>query len=154
MTSEVHSLARLLQKLKPIGERIALGEADCEELWSLRRAFSQSLKATGLTKLNEDIVVPRGKLTDLAAFAARLRKKYGYPIAPVRGRAGGIRAHLMIGHDVSSIAPPARSYPDQLRTAGVEVHTVGKVGQLFAGRGVDAEHPGADNARAIAQTGS
>jgi len=74
VTSEVHALAKLLEKLKPIGARTALGEADCETLWDLRRAFSRSLKATGLTKLNEDIVVPRGRLTDLAAFAARLRK--------------------------------------------------------------------------------
>src|SRR6266446_4794954 len=36
VTSEVHALARLLEKLKPIGARTALGESDCEELWSLR----------------------------------------------------------------------------------------------------------------------
>jgi len=95
VTSEVHSLARLLEKLKPIGARTALGEADCEELWSLRRAFSQSLKATGLTKLNEDIVVPRSKLTDLAAFAEKLRKKYGYPIACF-GHAGDGNIHVNI----------------------------------------------------------
>ena len=95
VTSEVHSLARLLQKLKPIGARTALGEAECEELWSLRRAFSQSLKATGLTKLNEDIVVPRGRLTDLAEFAAQLRKKYGYPIACF-GHAGDGNIHVNI----------------------------------------------------------
>ncbi len=95
VTTEVHSLARLLEKLKPIGARTALGEADCEELWNLRRAFSQSLKATGLTKLNEDIVVPRGRLTDLAEFAARLRKKYGYPIACF-GHAGDGNIHVNI----------------------------------------------------------
>ena len=95
VTSEVHALARLLQKLKPIGARTALGEAACEELWALRRAFSQSLKATGLTKLNEDIVVPRGKLTDLAEFAAKLRKKYGYPIACF-GHAGDGNIHVNI----------------------------------------------------------
>jgi glycolate oxidase len=99
VTSEVHALARLLEKLKPIGTRIALGEADCEELWSLRRAFSQSLKATGLTKLNEDIVVPRSRLTDLAAFAASLSKKYGYPIACF-GHAGdgNIHVNIMAAH--------------------------------------------------------
>ena len=95
VTSEVHALAKLLEKLKPIGARTALGEADCEALWDLRRAFSRSLKATGLTKLNEDIVVPRGRLTDLAAFAARLRKKYGYPIACF-GHAGDGNIHVNI----------------------------------------------------------
>lgn len=95
VTAEVHSLSRLLEALKPIGARTALGEADCEDLWSLRRAFSQSLKATGLTKLNEDIAVPRGRLTDLAAFAERLRKKYGYPIACF-GHAGDGNIHVNI----------------------------------------------------------
>jgi phosphopentomutase len=51
-----------------------------------------------------------------------------------------------------SIPPPARSYLDELRGAGAEVHTVGKVGQLFAGVGVDVQHPGATNARALAET--
>jgi glycolate oxidase len=95
VTSEVHALAKHLEKLKPIGARTALGEADCEELWNLRRAFSASLKATGLTKLNEDIVVPRGKLTDLAEFAEKLRKKYGYPIACF-GHAGDGNIHVNI----------------------------------------------------------
>lgn len=95
VTSEVHALAKLLEKLNPIGARTALGEADCEELWNLRRAFSMSLKATGLTKLNEDIAVPRGKLTDLAEFAEKLRKKYGYPIACF-GHAGDGNIHVNI----------------------------------------------------------
>jgi phosphopentomutase len=51
-----------------------------------------------------------------------------------------------------SVPPPARSYLDEVREAGGEVHTVGKVGQLFAGVGVDVQHPGATNARALAET--
>ena len=97
--SEVQSLAALLTKLTAIGTQTALGEAACEELWNLRRAFSQSLKATGLIKLNEDIVVPRGRITDLAAFAEKLRKKHGYPIACF-GHAGdgNIHVNIMAAH--------------------------------------------------------
>jgi phosphopentomutase len=51
-----------------------------------------------------------------------------------------------------SIAPPGRSYLDQLQDASVEVHTVGKTGELFCGIGVDVQHPGATNAQAIAET--
>ena len=51
-----------------------------------------------------------------------------------------------------SIVPPGRSYLEELRDAGVEVHSVGKVGQLFAGIGIDVQHPGATNARAVAET--
>jgi len=51
-----------------------------------------------------------------------------------------------------ALPPPGRSYLDVLREAGQPVHTVGKVGQVFAGVGVDAEHPGATNPEAIAET--
>jgi phosphopentomutase len=51
-----------------------------------------------------------------------------------------------------SVAPPSRSYLEELQAAGIEVHSVGKVGQLFAGVGIDAQHPGATNARALAET--
>ena len=49
-----------------------------------------------------------------------------------------------------SLEPPSASYLDELQAAGVAVHTVGKAGQLFAGRGIDVEHPGATNAAALA----
>ena len=51
-----------------------------------------------------------------------------------------------------SLAPPARSYLDELQARDVPVHSVGKVGQLFAGVGIDVEHPGATNARALEET--
>lgn len=95
VASEAQSLARLVEGLKGIGIRTAVGEVACEELWNLRRAFSQSLKATGLIKLNEDIAVPRGRLTDLAVFAEKLRAKYGYPIACF-GHAGDGNIHVNI----------------------------------------------------------
>jgi phosphopentomutase len=47
---------------------------------------------------------------------------------------------------------PGRSYLDALGAHGVPVHSVGKVGQLFAGQGIDVEHPGATNAIAIDET--
>ncbi|MBV8221030.1 MAG: phosphopentomutase, partial [Solirubrobacterales bacterium] len=51
-----------------------------------------------------------------------------------------------------SIVPPGRSYLEELQDAGVEVHSVGKVGQLFAGVGIDVQHPGPTNACALAET--
>jgi phosphopentomutase len=51
-----------------------------------------------------------------------------------------------------SIVPPGRSYLEELQESAVEVHAVGKVGQLFAGVGIDTQHPGATNARALAET--
>ena len=51
-----------------------------------------------------------------------------------------------------TLAPPHASYLDLLQAHGVPVHTVGKVGQLFSGAGIDVQHPGATNAVALAQT--
>src|SRR5205085_370187 len=51
-----------------------------------------------------------------------------------------------------SLAPPGRSYLEELQADGVEVHAVGKVGQLFAGTGIDVQHPGPTNARALEET--
>jgi phosphopentomutase len=48
--------------------------------------------------------------------------------------------------------PPGRSYLDELRDAGVRVHAVGKIRDLFAGVGIDEKHDGATNAKGIAAT--
>jgi phosphopentomutase len=50
-----------------------------------------------------------------------------------------------------ALVPPGRSYLQELQEAGVEVHSVGKINDLFAGVGVDVSHPGATNARALAE---
>lgn len=51
-----------------------------------------------------------------------------------------------------ALPPPTRSHLDVLADARVPVHAVGKVAELFAGRGIDVAHPGATNAEALAQT--
>jgi len=51
-----------------------------------------------------------------------------------------------------ALPPPAPSHLDALQDARVPVHAVGKVAQLFAGKGIDAAHPGATNGEALAQT--
>lgn len=93
--SEARDIAKLLQSYGALHLERAFGDAQGERLWQLRRKFSESLKSTGLTKLNEDIVVPRSRLVDLAEFAARLRKKHGFPVACF-GHAGDGNIHTNI----------------------------------------------------------
>jgi phosphopentomutase len=52
------------------------------------------------------------------------------------------------------VNPPARSYLEEVQAAGIEVHAVANSGQLFAGVGVDVQHPGPTNARALQKTSS
>ncbi|PYI56758.1 MAG: FAD/FMN-containing dehydrogenase [Verrucomicrobia bacterium] len=93
--SEAAAIRELLEKKKPNALETATGEADCEKLWALRREFSNSLRATGLTKLNQDIVVPRSRLVDLMEFAGTLQAKHGFPIACF-GHAGDGNIHVNI----------------------------------------------------------
>src|SRR3989475_6549527 len=96
--SEAAAIRELLAKKKPNSLEIAAGEADCEKLWALRRGFSNSLRATGLTKLNQDVGVPRSHLVDLMEFAETLQTKHGFPIACF-GHAGDGNIHVNIMAD-------------------------------------------------------
>src|SRR5215217_2904743 len=48
--------------------------------------------------------------------------------------------------------PPGRSYLEELQDAGVPVHAVGKVRDLFAGVGIDVKHEATNNTRGIEVT--
>lgn len=95
---ETEKLRALIAGRNPAAVEIATTEASCERLWALRRQFSNSLRATGLTKLNQDIVVPRSRLVDLVEFAEGLSGRSGFPIACF-GHAGDGNIHVNIMAD-------------------------------------------------------
>lgn len=92
---DCRAVERRLLELGALGVSTADTEEGCEALWDIRRAFSYSLRATGLTKLNEDVVVPRGKLTQLVDFCEGLQDDCGFPIACF-GHAGDGNIHVNI----------------------------------------------------------
>ena len=71
---------------------------------------------------------------------------------PFEGAAGSW--HRREGRRDFALAPPSRSYLQELQSAGVPVHGVGKIRDLFAGVGVDVKHAGATNAEGIKATTS
>jgi glycolate oxidase subunit GlcD len=93
--TSMSELSSMLRALGALSIDTAIGETACEELWDLRRSFSESLKATGLMKLNEDVTVPRGKLVDLIRFAESLQERYGFPVACF-GHAGDGNIHVNV----------------------------------------------------------
>src|SRR5256714_7177679 len=130
--AEMQKMRDLIQSRKPTALEIATNETDCEKLWALRRQFSNSLRATGLTKLNEDIVVPRSRLVDLIAFAEALSERSGFPIACF-GHAGDGNIHVNLMADRYN------------REAAVREKVRGVLDELFAqvlalGGGITGEH--------------
>jgi glycolate oxidase len=105
---EIRDLQKLIAPQKPLFMQTGLGAARCEAIWQTRREFSYALRDTGLTKLNEDIVVPRGRLEDLFAFAARLQKKHGIAIACF-GHAGDGNIHTNVMVDFNQPGAKKRS---------------------------------------------
>jgi phosphopentomutase len=67
---------------------------------------------------------------------------------PFEGKPGAFRRTP--GRRDFALPPPTRSYLDEISEAGVDVHAVGKVGPVFAVRGVSFDHPAHDNPTAIA----
>lgn len=98
VASELEELYQLLKSLGASFIERAPDESSCERIWKLRREFSYALRDTGLTKLNEDIVVPRSKLVELVEFARLMQQETGIPVACF-GHAGdgNIHTNLMVG---------------------------------------------------------
>lgn len=118
VAAEIDELQTLLESLGACFIERAPDEASCERIWQLRREFSYSLRDTGLTKLNEDIVVPRSKLVELVTFAQKLQRDTGIPVACF-GHAGdgNIHTNLMVSnYDEPSTREKADHALDQLFT--------------------------------------
>ena len=118
VAAEIDELQLLLESLGACFIERAPDEASCERIWQLRREFSYSLRDTGLTKLNEDVVVPRSKLVELVTFAQKLQRDTGIPVACF-GHAGdgNIHTNLMVAnYDKPSTREKADRALDQLFT--------------------------------------
>jgi glycolate oxidase len=112
---ELPEIEKIIGRHKPLFIERGLGNAECEKTWQIRREFSTALRASGLTKLNEDIVVPRGRLEDLFRFAANLQRKINLPIACF-GHAGdgNIHVNIMLDADDSAAVKRAEAALDEL----------------------------------------
>jgi glycolate oxidase len=112
---EIRDLERIVRRQRPLFVERGLGDRQCEAVWKIRREFSYSLRDTGLTKLNEDIVVPRGRLEDLFRFTAQLQRKHRLPIACF-GHAGdgNIHTNVMVDYTQPGAGRRADAALDEL----------------------------------------
>lgn len=93
-------IARVEEACRSVGS-VSLTRANTaeerERIWNVRRAVSLALKATGLHKVNHDVVVPRGRVPQLFDVIAELKREFGLPVASF-GHAGdgNIHVNLMV----------------------------------------------------------
>ena len=112
---EIAAVEKIVRKQKSLFVERGFGNEQCEAIWQIRREFSYALRDTGLTKLNEDIVVPRGRLEDLFKFAATLQKKHGLQLACF-GHAGdgNIHTNVMVDYNLPGVKERSEKCLDEL----------------------------------------
>lgn len=106
--NEIKSLQKIVQRRHPLFVETGFGNRECEAIWQLRREFSYALRDTGLTKLNQDIVIPRSRLEDLFRFSVKLQKKHGMRLACF-GHAGDGNIHCNVMVDMTQPKAMERS---------------------------------------------
>jgi len=86
----------------------AVSDQEREELWAVRRQLSFALRATGLVKINHDVVVPRGRVPELFEEVERLKAAHGLRIACF-GHAGDGNIHVNLMLQPGDAAAMARA---------------------------------------------
>jgi glycolate oxidase len=97
---EIASVTEACRETAALTVTRAATEAERDALWHVRRQLSLALRATGLLKINHDVVVPRGRVPALFDVIAGLKQRYGLRVASF-GHAGdgNIHVNLMIKRD-------------------------------------------------------
>jgi len=115
--------------------RHAATEAAREDVWGVRRQLSLALRATGLLKINHDVVVPRGRVPQLLDVVEALAREYRLRVASF-GHAGdgNIHVNIMVNKEDADELKRARQAERELfeRVVGLEGSISGEHGIGFA----------------------
>ena len=97
---EIELVDRACRAAQAVVVRRAKSDEERNMLWAARRELSPALKKISRIKLNNDIVVPRGRIPELFALVSEIQTESGLPIASF-GHAGdgNIHVNIMIPED-------------------------------------------------------
>ena len=111
------------------------GDVERDELWAIRRQVSLALRATGLHKINHDVVFPRGRIPELFDVVDEIKREFGLKVACF-GHAGdgNIHVNFMIRPDDAEERGRAKQAERVLfeRVVGLEGSISGEHGIGFA----------------------
>jgi glycolate oxidase len=120
-------------------------DAERERLWQVRRGISHALMVVADLKINNDIVVPKGRVPECFDLVERLKSKYGLPI-PSFGHVGdgNIHVNIMVSPDDPDAMRRAREAEAELFHGVVALggaisgeHGIGVTKSAYLGLGVD-----------------
>ena len=118
VAAEAEEVAAGCREVGALEVLVARDDAEREHLWRIRRDLSYAIRLIAPHKINNDVVVPRGRVPELFALVEQLRARYALRI-PSFGHAGDGNIHVNIMTDPADADEVARA-----RLA---------VGDLFAG---------------------
>lgn len=91
-------IAEICKRSGAIDFEVASTSSDRERLWTARRSVSPALYKINSTKINEDVVVPRSRLSELIVEIENISLKYKLQIVSF-GHAGDGNLHINIMTD-------------------------------------------------------
>jgi glycolate oxidase len=92
----------------------AATEGERTELWRVRRELSPALKTIATMKVNQDVVVPRGRVPELFRLVGELKDELGLTI-PCFGHAGDGNIHVNIMVEATDAEAVKRAHVAQRR---------------------------------------
>jgi glycolate oxidase len=132
---EIDRATRALAESGALSVTRAANEEERAALWDVRRQLSLALRATGLLKINHDVVVPRGRVPELFVEVERLKAAFGLRVACF-GHAGdgNIHVNFMLEPDDTAARDRARQAERELftRVVALEGSISGEHGIGFA----------------------
>ena len=108
ITAEADQVAAACRECGALEVLRAKDAAERDALWRVRRETSYALRTIAPLKLNNDIVVPRGRVPELFALVERLREKHQLRI-PSFGHAGDGNIHVNVMVDPADASAMARA---------------------------------------------
>ena len=97
---EIANVAAACEATKALAVTRAASDAERDAIWHVRRQLSLALRATGLLKINHDVVVPRGRVPELFDVIGDLKQRHSLRVAAF-GHAGdgNIHVNLLVNKD-------------------------------------------------------